>query len=110
MVPVSKQAHFKFIFNQQTYFDNRYLRLFVSDPQGVNPAYAVIASKKLGSAVCRNRAKRQLKELLRRLSKDQRCLDKMMQYDCIWIIKRRFLGASFSLLQDSILNLMQRVR
>jgi ribonuclease P protein component len=58
----------------------------------------VIASRRLGNAVVRNRAKRRLRDLFRRLRPDEAGLGGRPTLDVVAIPKREFLSESMTLL------------
>ncbi len=65
------------------------------------PRYGFIASKKVGNAVQRNRAKRRLKEAVRRLGLDKGYKPSRSLYDYVLIARQATLNCEFgNLLRD----------
>ena len=61
---------------------SKYFIIFYSPKAYENQKFAFIASKKVGPAILRNRAKRRLREIVRQLSID-------LDYDVVFVAKKK---------------------
>ncbi len=62
---IKHQKHFQFVFDNAVRIESKAVRVFYANALGQQAQSAFIASKKVGKAVARNRAKRLLKEFYR---------------------------------------------
>ena len=99
---ICKQSHFDLVFAAKQKSENRFVRLFFSPALGA-PKVAFIASKKVGSAVKRNRAKRLMKEIYR-LSQHN-----IPPLDIIMSAKHNLTTATFAQAQAAIAPLLTRL-
>ncbi len=99
---ICKQPHFDFVFAAKQKSENRFIRLFFA-PTLATPKVAFVASKKVGSAVKRNRAKRLMKEIYR-LSQHQ-----LPPFDIIMSAKHTLPTATFSQAQAAIQPLLTQL-
>ena len=80
---------------------SRYITVFLLPNQRGVGRLGIAATKKIGGAVQRNRAKRLIREVFRR--------NKIAQgFDVVVIPKREFLDASLSTLEADYRNLVER--
>jgi ribonuclease P protein component len=70
----------------------------------------IIASRKIGGAVVRNKAKRRLREIFRSETPDQTRQDDAPYVDLVLIPRREFVNAPFTTLQSDFRAAMRKVR
>jgi ribonuclease P protein component len=98
---IRRRPEFERVYNQGVRIQARFMTLFVLPNAGDAARLGVAATRKLGSAVIRNRAKRLAREVFRR-SKDRTGLD-------IVIVPRLgMLDASFATLQHDLEQALAR--
>jgi ribonuclease P protein component len=78
-----------------------YMTVFVMPREGTGPRFGVAATRKLGSAVVRNKAKRLARELFRRHKITAAA-------DIVIVPRREMLDASFSSLETDYLTILER--
>lgn len=89
---IRRRAEFERAYSQGLRIRGRLMTLFVTVNGGVAPRLGIAATKKLGSAVERNRAKRLVREMFRR--------SKITGgFDIIVVPRREMLGESFANLE-----------
>jgi ribonuclease P protein component len=79
----------------------RFMTVFIVPNHGVQPRFGVAATRKLGSAVVRNRAKRRARELFRR----HKVADGL---DIVIVPRREMLDAPFNSLEADYLAALER--
>ena len=79
----------------------RYMTVFIVPRQGAAPRFGVAATRRLGSAVVRNRAKRLAREFFRRHKITAAA-------DIVIVPRREMLDASFSSLETDYLAILAR--
>lgn len=67
--------------------------------------FAFVASRRVGKAVQRNRARRLLREVIR-----QRMAEIKPGWDCVLIARREIVGASFAEVETAVLSLLFRLQ
>jgi ribonuclease P protein component len=70
----------------------------------------IIASRRFGSAVTRNRAKRRLREMFRRRGDEARPLSGPHALDLVVIPRREFAEAPFAMVEQEFLKAINRLR
>ena len=89
---VRRRPEFERIYNQGVRINGRFMTVFVLPNAGGRPRFGVAATRKLGSAVQRNRAKRLSREMFRR--------HKLAAgLDLVIVPRREMLDAPFSSLE-----------
>jgi ribonuclease P protein component len=98
---IRRRAEFKQIYDRGTRISSRYATMFVlANAAGIN-RLGIAATKKLGGAVQRNRAKRLIREVFRR--------NKVAQgFDIVVVPKRELLDASLTVLEADYRNILER--
>ena len=98
---IKTRAHFQEIYQKGIRVHGRYNTLFILANHLPVGRLGIAATKKLGGAVERNRAKRLIREVFRR--------NKIAPgFDIVVIPKREFLDASLSTLEADYRNLIER--
>jgi len=100
---IRRRAHFQQIYSEGVRVNSRYSTMFVLPNQLEIGRLGIAATKKLGGAVVRNRAKRLIREVFRR--------NKIAQgFDVVIVPKRDLLDASLTVLETDYLQLLERGR
>ena len=98
---VRRRPEFERIYNQGVRIHGRFMTVFVFPNGGSAPRFGVAATRKLGSAVERNRAKRLSREMFRR--------EKLpAALDIVIVPRREMLDASFSSLETDYHAALER--
>jgi ribonuclease P protein component len=98
---IKRRPHFKRAYDQGMRVHGRYLTLFALPNSLDVPRLGVVATRKLGGAVQRNRAKRLVREVFRR-NKPAAGLDVVV------IPRREMLDAAFSSLEADYCSALRR--
>lgn len=97
-----RNKDYKTVFAQGKSFSSKYVVFYF---MGGTPKYGFIASKKVGNAVQRNRAKRLMREVIRRhLSELQQNLE------IVCIARASLKGVSYSDVEKSVLNALKKAK
>jgi ribonuclease P protein component len=98
---VRRRPEFERIYNQGVRINGRFMTVFVLPNSSGRPRFGVAATRKLGSAVERNRAKRLSREMFRR--------HKLAAgLDIVIVPRREMLDAPFSSLEADYLAVLDR--
>jgi ribonuclease P protein component len=98
---IRRRVEFQQIYEQGARIHGRYSTLFVRRNTLAMGRLGIAATKKLGGAVVRNRAKRLIREVFRR--------NKVAPgFDVVVIPKRELLDASLTVLEADYRNLLER--
>ena len=98
---IRRRLDFERIYEQGARIHGRFMTVFVLPNGGDGPRFGVAATRKLGSAVKRNRAKRLSRELFRR--------HKMaVGLDIVIVPRREMLDAPFSSLETDYYSALER--
>lgn len=98
---VRRRPDFERIYREGARIHGRFMTLFVLPSGGVTPRLGVAATKKLGSAVERNRAKRLAREVFRRHKT-------AAGLDIVIVPRREMLDAPFSSLESDYQATLER--
>src|SRR5258706_7673007 len=98
---IRRRPEFERIYSAGAKIHGRLMTVFVMPNGTATPRFGVAATRKLGSAVERNRAKRRARELFRR-KKDIGGLD------IVIVPRREMLDAPFATLEADYLSLLDR--
>lgn len=97
-----KRAEFKTMFDAGKSYPGKYTVIYVlKGPR----KFGFIASKKIGNAVQRNRAKRLMREVIR-----LHLADMQDGYECIFIARATIKSASYFEVESSILQTLRKAR
>ena len=100
---IRRRPEFERIYNAGAKIHGRFMTLFVMPNGTGTPRFGVAATRKLGSAVERNRAKRRARELFRRRKK-------IGGLDIVIVPRREMLDAPFATLEADYSTLLDRRR
>ena len=98
---VRRRADFQQIYKQGTRISGHYCTLFIQPNRLAVARLGVAATKKLGGAVVRNRAKRLVREVFRRSGIAP-------GFDIIVVPRRELLGAPFAILETDYRSAVER--
>ena len=98
---IRRRPEFERIYNAGAKVHGRLMTLFVMSNGTATPRFGVAATRKLGSAVERNRAKRQARELFRRRKN-------IGGLDIVIVPRREMLDAPFATLEADYIALLDR--
>ena len=98
---IRRRPEFERIYSTGTKVHGRFMTLFVMVNGTAAPRLGVAATRKLGSAVERNRAKRRARELFRRRTI-------IGGLDIVIVPRRELLDAPFALLETEYVSLLAR--
>ena len=98
---IRRRAEFQRVYEQGARLHSRYATLFILANDTSVGRLGIAATKKLGDAVRRNRAKRLIREIFRRNNIAS-------GYDVVVIPKRELLGASLTVLEADYRHLLER--
>lgn len=97
-----RNKDYKTVFAQGKSFSSRYVVFYMMEG---TPQYGFIASKKVGNAVQRNRAKRLMREVIRR-----HLSDFPQNLKIICIARASLKGVSYSEVENSVLNTLKKAK
>jgi len=104
---VRRRAEFVRVQQQGRRVSGRFVTLLVLANDGTAPRLGLIASRKLGPAVARNRAKRRLRELFRR---HRETLGPHAALDIVAIPRRELSAAPFADVEADFVTTLRRCR
>ena len=100
---VRRRGEFQRVFDGGIRVHGRYLTLLMSPNGGGQPRLGIVASRKLGGAIARNRAKRLIREVFRRNPVPGR-----QGVDVVVIPRRELFDASYASLETDFLGACRR--
>lgn len=77
---------------------------FAENKTGLNARICISVSKKIGNAVCRNKIKRQVREMVRKIFQLQYC------YDYVIVIRKKYLDYDFQSNSDCLKNTYLKIK
>ena len=104
---VRKRAEYMRVQQQGRRVSGRYVTMLILANDGTAPRLGLIASRKLGTAVSRNRAKRRLRDLFRR---HRAALGPAAAIDIVAIPRRELIAARFADVEADFLSTLRRCR
>jgi ribonuclease P protein component len=96
---IRRHSEFQRVYDQGVRIHGRYCSLFVLPNEGAG-RLGITATKKVGGAVRRNRAKRLIREIFRR--------NKVDRLDVVVIARRELVDASLTVLEREYRTLLER--
>ena len=100
---IRRRADFEHAYNAGSRVSGRFMTVFVRKTNEPTSRLGIAATRKIGGAVVRNRAKRLVRELFRRRKPSA-------GLDVVVIPRREFLDAPFTSLELELSALLERVR
>jgi ribonuclease P protein component len=100
---VRRRGEFQKVFDRGVRIHGRFLTLLMAEAPGAHSRLGIVASKKLGGAVARNRAKRLIREVFRRNTPNAG-----RAVDILVIARRELLEAAYSSLEDDFRGACRR--
>lgn len=100
---VRRRAEFQQVFDRGTRLQSRFFTLLLLPTARGRSRLGIVASRKIGGAVQRNRAKRLIREMFRQLPAGRGA-----SVDAVVIPRREFLDSSYSLLAQEFQNVWRR--
>jgi len=98
---IRRRAEFKQVYERGTRIHSRYCTVFILPNEGPVGRLGIAATRKLGGAVQRNRAKRLIREVFRR--------NRIAQgFDVVVVPKRELLDASLTVLEADYRTTFER--
>jgi ribonuclease P protein component len=101
---VRRRGEFQQVFDHGVRVHGRFMTVLMSATPGAHGRLGIVASKKLGGAVVRNRAKRLIREVFRNTSAPN-----VPAADVLVIPRRELLTASYPEILDDFKNVCQRL-
>ncbi len=99
---IKQDTHFQYLLNKGDKFVSDSFILYKANKKNENQNIGLIASKTIGNAVYRNKAKRKLKEMVRQ---QQYHIHK--QFDILLIARQSLLTTSYQALSHEFINSLQ---
>ncbi len=94
---IKRSADYKRVFETGQKMFGRYVIVFFSPNQLENSRFGIITSKKLGNAVVRNRARRQIREIIRLQFNDTKA-----RYDVVIVARAAIVGKTAAQIQKDL--------
>jgi ribonuclease P protein component len=108
-VRLRSRAQFTVVQNEGRRVATRYVTLLAMPNALDRDRLGVIASRRLGGAVTRNRAKRRIRALFRQQEPDRAQARHVRPLDLVVIPKREFVDAPFSVIERDFLAALARL-
>ncbi len=109
LLSLSKNEDFKAILKGRK-LSNKYLNIFfksLSDKSNKNLNISIVAKKKLGNAVIRNKIKRRLKNIINQMIK---ILKINLNYSYLLIAKKEIINAKFSDIKEDTFKDFKKIK
>jgi ribonuclease P protein component len=100
---LKRNQDFQIVIHKQKRKSNDLLVMYVSENDLHHPRVGISTSKKIGNAVIRNRARRQMRSLL------LKNLNLTSSYDIVFIVKAAFVEANHQSRHNRLVQLLQYI-
>ena len=100
IVTLKKNYEFQFVFKKGVRINSNSLTLIVAPCRKKYPKFGIVVSKKIGKAVVRNKRRRQIKEIVRKLS--------VLPNQYVFVAKDNINEASFIELTSEVKHLLRK--
>lgn len=100
---ITGNQQYSVVYKNGRRFAGKYLIVFIVQSNGQGRRFGIVTSKKIGNAVTRNRAKRQIREVVRRN------LARLPKgYDIVIVARYTVKEATFGLIESEFLRLIRK--
>jgi len=100
---ISRGKEYSYIYKNSRRISGKYIIVFVKENQLDHNRFGIVTSKKIGNAVIRNRAKRQIREVIRKN------LNNLQPgYDVVVVARYNMKDTIFELIEKDFLRLMRK--
>lgn len=100
---ISRGKEYSAIYRMGRRLAGQYMIVFLKENQLDRNRFGIVTSKKVGNAVLRNRAKRQIREVIRKQLDNLPC-----HYDIVVVARFNIKEAGFAQLEKDFLRLMRK--
>ncbi len=100
---ISRGKEYSFIYKNSRRLQGKYMIVFARETKLPNNRFGIVTSKKIGNAVIRNRAKRQLREVIRKNLSNLR-----PGYDVVIVARFNIKEAKSDRIEMDFLRLMKK--
>jgi ribonuclease P protein component len=100
---IRRGKEYSYIYKNSRRMQGKYIIVFTRENQLPHNRFGIVTSKKIGNAVTRNRAKRQIREAIRKNLKKLR-----PGYDMVIVARFNIKEAIFELIEMDFLRLMKK--
>ena len=100
---ISRGKEYNCIYNKGRRMAGKYMIVFSKENQLSHNRFGIVTSKKIGNAVIRNRAKRQIREVIRKNLNNLR-----PGFDVVVVARFNIKDTSFELIEKEFLRLMRK--
>jgi ribonuclease P protein component len=100
---ITRSHQYSFVYKNGRRLVGKYLIVFIVQRYGQDRRFGIVTSKKIGNAVVRNRAKRQIREVIR---KNLTGLPE--GYDVVVVARYTVKEATFGLIESDFLRLIRK--
>ena len=102
---ISRGKEYRCIYNDGNRITGQYMIVFAKENQLPHNRFGIVTSKKIGNAVIRNRAKRQIREVIRKNLNNLR-----PGFDVVVVARFKVKETVFELIENDFLRLMRKAR
>jgi len=100
---ISRGKEYSYLYKNGRRISGRYIIVFVKENQLAHNRFGIVTSKKIGNAIIRNRAKRQIREVIRKN------LNNLQPgYDVVVVARYNMKETIFELIEKDFLRLMRK--